>query len=130
MSVRCTLTVRDGRDTFSVYRHDNGHPHGEDGVFASLAAMPERLRPRAEGGGFEAGDLAACIVAAWKENLGAIHLSIGRDDHGDTEYHYEVTSSGGGIYVEAFQRSWFDLGPEKWGSVAETTIRPVEQSRS
>lgn len=110
MSTRSTITVRDrkdGNEAYSICRHSGGYPDTQHGV---LATLPQALAyawplPR-----FEAMDFAAAIVAAWKQPArkpyagapylsqgGNIYLTGGRDDHGDTEWHYEIYPEKGNV---------------------------------
>jgi len=106
MSTRCSITCKDDSGEFSLYRHSDGYPGTEHGVLETLkAALSYAWRlPR-----FEAEDFAAAIVAALKKPAsgpyaqgGNIYLSHGRDSHGDTEYHYEITRQGNGVKVQSW----------------------------
>lgn len=103
MTTRSTLTVREkknSKEAYSVYRHHDGYPDSEHGVFATLS---EALRfawplPR-----YEAMDFAAAVVAAWKDRGGGIYLTKSRDAHGDTEFHYEIYPVDGGLAVDCYK---------------------------
>jgi hypothetical protein len=119
MSTRCTITVRDeknGTEAYSIYRHCDGYPDGESGVFATLPAALSYAWPLPR---YEAMEFAAAIIVAWKEAAhllhvasalpytvqgGNIYMTKGRDQHYDTDYHYEVWSDGKGrIAVQCFR---------------------------
>lgn len=128
MSTRATLTVRDaknGTEAYSVYRHSDGYPDTEHGVFATLplALSYAWSLPR-----FEADDFAAAIIAAWKQPArysypgaryvtqgGNIRYTTGRDTHGDTAYHYDIWPDGKGrIAVRCFERCRDDAWKPKY----------------
>ena len=102
MSTRSTLTIRDeknGTDAYSIYRHCDGYPDTEHGVFATLSrALPFAWKlPR-----FDATDFAATIIAAWKE-------------HG-----------GGNIYMTTAEEVEFKLPPEQWRAFLAALDKPAE----
>ena len=104
MSTRCTITVRESKNSptgYSIYRHSDGYPDTEHGVIATLSQALTYAWPLPR---FEPDDFAAAIVAAWKQPAhrpvpsmpdyisqgGNIRFTEGRDAHGDTEFHYEI----------------------------------------
>lgn len=124
MSTRATITVRDRKDgnrAFSIYRHCDGYPDSEHGVLEGLklALSYAWALPR-----FEEDDFAAAIVAAWKKPAyrpspgipdyiaqgGNIRFTEGRDEHGNTEYHYEIWPDKDRIAVQCFERN----GEDSW----------------
>jgi len=96
MSTRCTITVTDDQDTFHIYRHSDGYPEGEHGVLAGLDEARSKAwkAPR-----FEAMDVAAAIVATWKDGPGNIYLTREARLHGDRSYHYEVFAASNGQWL-------------------------------
>lgn len=122
MSTRSTLTVRDqqdGQDAYSIYRHCDGYPDTEHGVFATLRQALTYAWPLPR---FEARDFGAAIIAAWKQQGGTIYMTDGRDGHWDTEYHYEIWPGGNGrVAVQCFRpigqndkRDWCEYGPVQY----------------
>lgn len=99
MSTRSTLTVRnrkDGNESYSIYWHSDGYPDTEHGVVHTLRQALSYAWPLPR---FEAMDFSAAIIAAWKTPAqktpyphqgGGIYCTTSRDDHGDTEWHYEI----------------------------------------
>lgn len=96
MGTRSTLTVRnrkDGNESYSIYRHWDGYPNGDGGVVFTLRQALSYAWPLPR---FEAMDFSAAIIAAWKRPAernrqgGDIYCTPSRDDHCDTEWHYEI----------------------------------------
>jgi len=88
MSTRAVITVIDGEDKFSIYRHHDGYPDGAGGVLMTLGLAIPLAWPLPR---FEAADFAAAIVAAWKRPGGGdIYFTPNRDVHGDLAYAYEI----------------------------------------
>lgn len=100
MSTRCSITCKCEGGEFSLYRHSDGYPDTQHGVLATIA---QALRYSWSIPRFEPCDFGAAIIRAWKNSGGDIRLSHGRDSHGDTEYHYEVTREGNAIRVQCFK---------------------------
>lgn len=87
MSTRATLTVKDDRDQFHIYRHHDGYPSGPHRVVHDLG-LARRLAwdlPR-----FEAADFAAAILAVMKEGPGSVYLTKVAENHSDRAFHYEI----------------------------------------
>lgn len=105
MPTRATLTVSDKNDSFHIYRHHDGYPHGEHGVIRSLTQAQERAWPQPR---FEAGDFAAALVAVMKDTTGSIYLTQNADDHVDRNFHYLITSDGSGLNVNVQYTEWLD----------------------
>ncbi len=119
MATRCTLTIRDrpgANQSYSVYRHNDGYPDTQHGVLETLKLVLSYAWPLPR---FEADDFAAAIIAAWKRPAyrpspttpdyiaqgGNIRITAGRDEHNDTEYHYEITPTPKGrIRVMCYER--------------------------
>ena len=131
MSTRCTVTVRDEYSAFTIYRHSDGYPLTKHGVIETLGeALPYAWElPR-----FEAADFAAAIVAAWKKpggyiQGGYIYLTTNRDDHGDTDYHYEVTAKDGRVRVTTYASRWADDDTRTWRKVGKSaTVKPISEA--
>ena len=103
MSTRATLSIRDGRDVFDIYRHHDGYPDGEHGVIADLLRA-EKLswnHPR-----FEAGDVAAAVIATMKTGPGSVYLTKDANLHGDRNFHYDLMSGRDSIGVLVKEFSW------------------------
>lgn len=120
VSTRATLTIHEGDEAYSVYRHSDGYPDGEHGVLHTLrqAFAYAWTLPR-----FEAMDFAAAIVAAWKTTGGNIYMTGGRDEHGDTEFHYSIGQLKGqaALYVAV----WVPVGDDReWVKLAAFRITP------
>lgn len=97
MSTRATIAVHDERATYTVYRHCDGDPDGKHGVVADLDRALRFAWPPPR---FEAGDFAAAIIAAWKDDGGGgIYCTGSHDDHGDTDYRYDVRLQDGRLVV-------------------------------
>jgi hypothetical protein len=99
MSTRaaCVVTVVEGNEHFSVYRHCDGYPEGDHGVMATLAkALPYAWPlPR-----FEARDFAAAIIAAWKQPGGGnVYCTTKAEHHGDLAYIYTVSLKDRDLWV-------------------------------
>ena len=123
MSTRATLTFYDDTGSYSVYRHCDGYPLTEHGVLATLA---EAYAYAWGAGRWEAADFAAACVVAWKKRGGNIYLTQGKDAHGDTEWHYQITGNVKGLAsVTVYKRVWSDNGlADTWAKVGKSrTIR-------
>ena len=107
MSTRCTLTIRDADNAFSIYRHSDGYPDTEHGVLEGLRAAFPLAWPLPR---FEADEFAAAIVAAWKTGPGNIRFCEGRDAIEDTAFHYDVSmvKAGHALYVKVWERNHND----------------------
>jgi len=103
MSTRATLSIRDGRDVYHIYRHHDGYPDGKHGVIAGFIRA-EKLswsQPR-----FEAGDVAAAVVAAMKTEPGSVYLTKDADLHADRNFHYDLMPGRDAIGGQVKEFSW------------------------
>jgi len=103
MSTRATFSIRDGRDVYHIYRHHDGYPDGKHGVIAGLVRA-EKLswsQPR-----FEAGEVAAAVVAAMKTGPGSVYLTKDADLHADRNFHYDLMPGRDAIGIQVKELSW------------------------
>lgn len=96
MSTRSTISVLDECDTFHIYRHHDGYPHGAHGVIHDLKRASDFAweLPR-----FQAADFSAAVVRAMKEHGGSVYLTDDADAHGDRDYHYDLRCADQAIQV-------------------------------
>lgn len=93
MSNRACYIFRDQDNTFTVFKHYDGHP---EGAAEALSRAPTKAWPLPR---YEADDFAAAFVAANKSGGGDIRLSLGAEHHGDIEYVYEVMQAENGQLI-------------------------------
>lgn len=87
MSTRCTISVIDSEDGFTIYRHSDGDPQA---VLPDLYKALDHAWPFPR---FEADEFAAAIVAAMKRGPGGIRLVPGgHGEVGDSQFQYTVYS--------------------------------------
>jgi len=107
MSTRCNIIIKDEYNSIQLYRHCDGYPESEHGVIATL---PQALKfawplPR-----MEASDMAAAVIAAWKQQGGGNIYVDGEAHlpdslHGDIDYYYVISpqAAAGRWLVECFE---------------------------
>jgi hypothetical protein len=130
MSTRSTVTVYEDGQGYSVYRHGDGYPDTEHGVLEGLRAALANAWPWPR---FEADDYAAAIVATWRTGAGGIRLTSGRDAHGDTEYHYDVSlaPAGHALFVKVWGRGYGgNWKPVSAALVFPDKVKPVKLSKA
>ena len=89
MSTRATYTFSDEFGDYSVYKHQDGGPE---------YALQWIARADCVTHGFEADHFGIYFIVA-NQDQGSMRLSEGREAHGDTEFHYDVTEKDHQIYV-------------------------------
>jgi hypothetical protein len=111
MSTRAVYTFKDSHESHSVYKHHDGYPEG-------AAEWISRAIPLSWGGNrFEAADFGAAFVAANKTGGGSVYLTKNHQAHGDLSYRYEISFKDGAIHVQAYQRSYADVGVAKYKKI-------------
>lgn len=107
MSTRATYTFKDNYKTYSVYKHCDGYPEGALQWISNALPYAWEL-PR-----FEADDFAAAFIAGNKEKGGgSVYMTAGKDAHGDTQYHYDITFEGKEIFIRITKLGWGDVRDE------------------
>jgi hypothetical protein len=139
MSTRCTLTVFDSEQAFTVYRQSDGYPDTEHGVLAGLRGALSYAWPLPR---FEPDEFAAAIVAAWKKPAqshtafestytsqgGNIRLINGnRDSVGDSAFHYDITQDKRALRVTVFKSIERNGDSRSWKRVKSILLRAKDQ---
>jgi hypothetical protein len=111
MSTRAVYTFKDSYSVHSVYKHHDGYPEGAAEFISKARALAW------PGQRFEAADFSAAFVAANKDSGGGVYLTKNHQSHGDLSYRYEISWKDGAIHVEAFERSYDEIGVAKYKKI-------------
>jgi hypothetical protein len=87
MGTRAVFTFKDEYASFAVYKHWDGYPEGAAEFLTNAIPLSWGLDR------FEADEFAAAFVAGNKKKGGDIRLTTYVADHGDLDYHYELTAA-------------------------------------
>jgi hypothetical protein len=92
MSTHAVITVSNAENTFRIFRHHDGYPHGPHGVVTGLKkALADLAWPSPR---FEADEAGAAIVASMKTKPGGIRLTHDTE-HGQA-FDYSLTGGPSG----------------------------------
>lgn len=117
MGTPAEIVVRDSRNTFAIYTHWDGAPHGEHGILNRLRGAFALAWPLPR---FEANDFSAAIVASLKKRPGGTYLAV--PGQMDANYVYNVRHVGTEMGVRVVVRDLLDETSE-WMVTAEAVTQ-------
>lgn len=96
MPTCATFTVLDHKSVFNICRPHDGYPDGKNGVIRSLTDARGLIAGKSI---YEAGDVAAALIAVMKQTANSVSLVTDFSDFSNRAYHYQIMCSGGGLHV-------------------------------